>query len=74
MPSGASAGVVAEEIGEDETPTDRVQRHLDAFLTEHAPDAVVTHRWAGTMGFSADGLPYAGEVEPPRPAMVTNMS
>lgn len=54
----------AREVGEDETPTAEVQRHLDAFLREHAIDAAVTHRWAGTMGFSHDALPYVGQIGP----------
>lgn len=52
------------EVGEDETPTAGVQAHLDAFLREHGIDAPVTHRWAGTMGFSHDGLPYVGRTGP----------
>lgn len=51
---------VEVEVGEDATPTDRVQRHLDAFLAEHGIRAQVTHRWAGIMGFAHDGLPYIG--------------
>lgn len=49
------------EVGEDETPTPEIQRHLDAFLREHGVDAEITHRWAGTMGFSHDALPYVGQ-------------
>lgn len=49
------------EVGEDATPTDAIQRHLDAFLAEHGVRAPVTHRWAGIMGFSHDGLPYIGK-------------
>ena len=52
------------EIGEDETPTAGVQAHLDAFLREHGIDAPITHRWAGTMGFSHDALPYVGQTGP----------
>ena len=52
---------VAREVGEDETPTAEIQTHLDAFLREHQIDAPVTHRWAGTMGFSHDALPYVGQ-------------
>lgn len=48
------------EVGEDATPTDRVQSHLGAFLAEHGVRARVTHRWAGIMGFAHDGLPYIG--------------
>ena len=49
-----------EETGEEARPTDRIQSQLDAFLLEHRVDAAVTHRWAGIMGFSHDGLPYIG--------------
>jgi gamma-glutamylputrescine oxidase len=52
------------EIGEDETPTDEIQRQLDAFLRDRGIDAAVTHRWAGTMGFSHDALPYVGQTGP----------
>jgi glycine/D-amino acid oxidase-like deaminating enzyme len=55
---------VEREVGEDETPTAEVQTHLDAFLRAHAIDAPVTHRWAGTMGFSHDALPYVGQIGP----------
>ncbi|MDQ2951342.1 MAG: FAD-binding oxidoreductase, partial [Chloroflexota bacterium] len=55
---------VEEEVGEDECPTPNVQRHLDAFLGTHGIDAPVTHRWAGTMGFSHDALPYVGHTGP----------
>ena len=49
-----------EEVGEELATTPPIQSALDAFLAEHGIDAPVTHRWAGTMGFSHDGLPYAG--------------
>lgn len=49
------------EVGEDARPTDGIQRHLDAFLAERGVRAQVTHRWAGIMGFSHDGLPYIGK-------------
>lgn len=54
---------VAVEVGEEERTTPLVQSALDGFLREHAPDAAVTHRWAGIMGFSHDALPYAGRLE-----------
>jgi glycine/D-amino acid oxidase-like deaminating enzyme len=53
---------VDEEIGEDERTTSRVQERLDGFLRSHAPEAGVTHRWAGIMGFSHDALPYVGRL------------
>lgn len=53
---------IAEETGFDATPTPTIQRHLDAQLAELGSDAAVTHRWAGIMGFSPDGLPFVGRV------------
>ena len=49
-----------EEVGEEERTTPTVQSHLDAFLASRGIRARVTHRWAGTMGFSHDALPYVG--------------
>ena len=51
-----------EEVGEGERTTPRIQQQLEGFLREHCPDAKVTHRWAGTMGFSHDALPYVGRL------------
>jgi gamma-glutamylputrescine oxidase len=53
---------VDDEVGEGETPTPMIQGHLVEFLREHGVSAPVTHRWAGTMGFSHDALPYVGRV------------
>jgi glycine/D-amino acid oxidase-like deaminating enzyme len=50
------------EVGESEETTAAVQGALDAFVRERVGDAAVTHRWAGTMGFSHDALPYAGRL------------
>jgi gamma-glutamylputrescine oxidase len=52
-----------EEVGEGEGTTPRIQEQLESFLREHCPEAKVTHRWAGTMGFSHDALPYVGRLE-----------
>jgi gamma-glutamylputrescine oxidase len=52
------------EVGEDERTTDVIQSQLDAFLRAHGITAAVTHRWAGTMGFSHDALPYVGRISP----------
>jgi gamma-glutamylputrescine oxidase len=54
---------VEREVGESEQPTDEIQSHLDDFLREHGISAPVTHRWAGTMGFSHDALPYVGQTD-----------
>jgi gamma-glutamylputrescine oxidase len=53
---------LAEEIGYEETPTDRIQEHLDAHLRGAGITARVSHRWAGIMGFTEDGLPLIGSV------------
>jgi gamma-glutamylputrescine oxidase len=44
-------------------PTEIIQAHLDAAVRELGVDADVTHRWAGTMGFTESGLPIIGPVE-----------
>jgi glycine/D-amino acid oxidase-like deaminating enzyme len=46
-------------------PTSAVQADLDALLERIAgPGAVVTHRWAGVVAYSPDGLPVLEEVRP----------
>ena len=54
---------VDEEVGEEERTTPRIQQQLERFLREHCAEAQVTHRWAGTMGFSHDALPYVGRLD-----------
>ena len=51
------------EVGYDERPTDAIQAHLDAQLKHMGAGAEVTHRWAGTMGFTETGLPLTGPVD-----------
>ena len=51
---------LAEEVGHELAVTPTVQSLLEAQLTELGIGAAITHRWAGTMGFSSDGLPMAG--------------
>lgn len=53
-----------EEVGLEERLNPRVQAALDRFLAQQFPGlkAQVTHRWAGIMDFSADGLPLVGPV------------
>ena len=50
-----------EETSSTEVTT-TVQRALDELLAAVAPDAVVTHRWAASVGYTDDALPYLGEV------------
>jgi gamma-glutamylputrescine oxidase len=47
----------------DDEPTAEIQAHLDRALVELHVSAEVTHRWAGTMGFTESGLPLAGPLE-----------
>jgi gamma-glutamylputrescine oxidase len=58
-----------EEVGTVAEPTARVQVHLDGELRELGIEAPVTHRWAGIMGFSPDGLPLVGPA-PSAPAVL----
>ncbi|TAN33957.1 FAD-binding oxidoreductase [bacterium] len=51
------------EVGYDEQPTPRIQALLDAQLERLGAAGEVTHRWAGTMGFTASGLPLAGPLD-----------
>ena len=51
------------EVGYDERPTAPIQAHLEAHLRHMGADGEVTHRWAGTMGFTESGLPLIGPVE-----------
>jgi glycine/D-amino acid oxidase-like deaminating enzyme len=46
-------------------PSSAIQALLDRFLRERLKvTAKVTHRWAGLVGYTPDGLPVAGEIEP----------
>lgn len=51
----------AEETSSTEV-TATVQGALDELLAAVAPEAVVTHRWAASVGYTEDALPYLGEV------------
>lgn len=48
----------------DATPTDTVQRHIDAVAARMAGEPVtVTRRWAASVGFTADARPLCVEVD-----------
>ena len=47
----------------DDEPTPEIQEHLDRALASLGVSAEVTHRWAGTMGFTESGLPMAGPLD-----------
>jgi gamma-glutamylputrescine oxidase len=51
------------EKTDDDRPTTEIQAHLDRALGDLRVSAAVTHRWAGTMGFTETGLPIAGPLE-----------
>ncbi|MBC87074.1 MAG: FAD-dependent oxidoreductase [Bdellovibrionaceae bacterium] len=51
------------EIGYDDQTSPVIQSALEEFLQKHVPairGKKITHRWAGIMGFSADGQPMIG--------------
>jgi gamma-glutamylputrescine oxidase len=50
-----------EDVG-DETPANPVQGFIEEFVRRVDRHATVERRWAGLMGFTADGLPLAGRV------------
>jgi gamma-glutamylputrescine oxidase len=54
---------IETEVGYDENPTPGIQSHLEAHLRNMGAGGVVTHRWAGTMGFTESGLPLIGPVD-----------
>jgi gamma-glutamylputrescine oxidase len=47
----------------DDEPTPEIQEKLDHAVRELGATKEVTHRWAGTMGFTESGLPLAGPLE-----------
>jgi gamma-glutamylputrescine oxidase len=51
------------EVGYDEWPTPDIQAYLDEHVSALGVSAEVTHRWAGTMGFTESGLPFVGPVD-----------
>lgn len=54
-----------EEWTADGRPTERIQGLLEDFLRRHLKvRAPVTHRWAGLVGYTPDGLPILEEVRP----------
>jgi gamma-glutamylputrescine oxidase len=61
---GCRSADLEAEYTDDGGPSPAVQGALARFVTERLGLAGVrvTHRWAGTMGFSADLLPVVGEV------------
>ena len=53
------------EWTEESAPSESVQQLLEAFLRERLHvRAAITHRWAATVSYSADGLPLLAETQP----------
>jgi gamma-glutamylputrescine oxidase len=50
------------EVGHNEDPKAHIQAPMAEFLKRLGVEAPVLHQWAGTMGFSRDGLPMVGPV------------
>lgn len=62
---GCRTAHAAREVGFDDQVSPWVQDDLDAFARRLVgPNLRVVSRWAGTMGFSRDGLPIIGRVSP----------
>lgn len=61
---GCRSADLEAEYTDHDSPTPRVQAALERFIAQRLglAGARVTHRWAGTMGFSADLLPIVGGV------------
>ncbi len=55
-----SVGTEATSLAD---PTPQIQAHLEAAVRGLGAQAEITHRWAGTMGFTKTGLPLVGPVE-----------
>ena len=51
------------EVGYSDQTTPEIQAHLDAQLGRLGAAGPVTHRWAGTMGFTESGLPLVGPID-----------
>ncbi len=54
-----------EEVGYGDETTPHLQSGLECWVAERFPEIAslkVTHRWAGTMGFTADSLPIVGRL------------
>ncbi len=51
------------EKTDDGEPTAEIQERLEEAARELGAKSEITHRWAGTMGFTESGLPLAGPLE-----------
>ncbi len=51
------------EKTDDADPTEAIQERLEDAARKLGAKSDITHRWAGTMGFTESGLPLAGPLE-----------
>jgi len=51
------------EKTDDDSPTSEIQDQLERAARGLGAKSEITHRWAGTMGFTESGLPVAGPLE-----------
>jgi glycine/D-amino acid oxidase-like deaminating enzyme len=54
-----------EEVGYGDETTPQLQAGLEGWVRERFPEVAqlpITHRWAGTMGFTPDALPIIGQL------------
>ena len=65
LAGGGRRASLDTELTYSDRPTEKVQGAIEGFLHSCFPGARglrITHRWAGTMGFSCDELPTVGPV------------
>jgi gamma-glutamylputrescine oxidase len=61
------------EFTRDDEPSDAIQERIERFARTLFPDLPpVTHRWAGSMGFTPDWMPLVGEL-PGRPGVSVSL-
>jgi gamma-glutamylputrescine oxidase len=60
------------EVGHDELLHDDIQQNMTSFIQKLGVQAEITHRWAGIMGFSKDGLALVGSV-PSSPSLLAGV-
>jgi gamma-glutamylputrescine oxidase len=51
------------EKTDEAEPTSGIQEHLEEAARSLGASAEITHRWAGTMGFTESGLPLSGPLD-----------
>ena len=63
--AGGFSDVDAEDsYTDDEAGSPGIWERLDGYLRDDlGVEALISHRWAGVVGYSADQLPYVGEVQ-----------